>query len=81
MATVLNDYTTEGQRKCLRQQSKYFYAVNFDALVERWDNCVAVAGGYVEKYMFFRFEYLMFYVLYMFLAYFLTLPHIMLTGY
>jgi hypothetical protein len=32
--------------KWLRQQSKYFYAVDFDALVKRWDN---VGGGYVKK--------------------------------
>jgi hypothetical protein len=32
-----------------RQQSKYFYAVGFDALVKRWDKCVNVGGGYVEK--------------------------------
>jgi hypothetical protein len=41
------------ERKCLRQQSKYFYAVGFDALVKRCDKCVNVIGGYVEKYMFF----------------------------
>jgi hypothetical protein len=26
-------------RKCLRQQSKDFYAASFDALVKWWDNC------------------------------------------
>jgi hypothetical protein len=36
-------------RKWLRQQSKYFYAVGFDALVKRWDKCINVGGGYVEK--------------------------------
>jgi hypothetical protein len=36
-------------RKWLRQQSKYFYAAGFDALVKRWDKCISVGGGYVEK--------------------------------
>jgi hypothetical protein len=36
-------------RKWLRQQSKGFYAVGFDALVKRWDKCITVGGGYVEK--------------------------------
>jgi hypothetical protein len=36
-------------RKRLRQQSKDFYAAGFDALVKRWDKCVRVGGGYVEK--------------------------------
>jgi hypothetical protein len=36
-------------RKLLRQQSKDFYAVGFDALVKRWDKCINVGGGYVEK--------------------------------
>jgi hypothetical protein len=35
--------------KWLRQQSKDFCAVGFDALVKRWDKCVNVGGGYVEK--------------------------------
>jgi hypothetical protein len=39
---------TEAQ-KWLRQQSKYFYVVGFDALVKRWDKCINVGGGYVEK--------------------------------
>jgi hypothetical protein len=34
-------------RKWLRQQSKYFYATGFDALVKRWG--INVGGGYVEK--------------------------------
>jgi hypothetical protein len=36
-------------RKWLRQQSKDFYAAGFDALVKRWDNCISVGGGYVQK--------------------------------
>jgi hypothetical protein len=35
--------------KWLRQQSKDFYAAGFDALVKRWDKCINVCGGYVEK--------------------------------
>jgi hypothetical protein len=66
--------------KWLRQQSKQskdFHAVGFDALVKRWDNCINVGGGYVEKEMFFsRFKYPMFFVLYPFVTQLLTLPHI-----
>jgi hypothetical protein len=36
-------------RKRLRQQSKDFYAAGLDALVKRWDNCINVGGGSVEK--------------------------------
>jgi hypothetical protein len=36
-------------RKWLRQQSKHFCAAGFDALVKRWDKCISVGGGYVEK--------------------------------
>jgi hypothetical protein len=43
---------TEG-RKWLRQQSKNFYAAGFDALVKRWDMCINVGAGYVEKQMIF----------------------------
>jgi hypothetical protein len=28
---------------------KNFHAAGFDALVKRWDKCVIVGGGYVEK--------------------------------
>jgi hypothetical protein len=49
----------------------------FDALVKRWDRCNSVSGGYVEKQMLSsRFEYHMFYVLYPFLTYLLSLPRI-----
>jgi hypothetical protein len=59
-------------RKWLRQQSKYFCAAGFDALIKQWDKCINV-GGYVEKYMFFlRFGYQMFYVLYAFVIYLLA---------
>jgi hypothetical protein len=40
-------------RKWLRLQSKDFYAAGFGALIKRWDKCVNVGGGYVEKYIFF----------------------------
>jgi hypothetical protein len=36
----------------LKQQSKDLCAVNFDALLKRWDKCINVDGGYVKKYMF-----------------------------
>jgi hypothetical protein len=37
-------------RKWLRQQSKrLLYAAGLDALVKRWDKCISVDGGYVEK--------------------------------
>jgi hypothetical protein len=36
-------------RKWLRRQSKYFCAAGFDALVKRWDKCISVGRGYVEK--------------------------------
>jgi hypothetical protein len=35
--------------KWLRQQSKDFCAVGFDALVKRWYNCINGGGRYVEK--------------------------------
>jgi hypothetical protein len=63
--------------KWLGQQSRDFCAVGFIALVKRWDKCINICGGYVEKYMsFHRFEYHMFYVLYLFVAYLLTLSQI-----
>jgi histone-lysine N-methyltransferase SETMAR len=39
--------------KWLRQQSKDFCAAGSEALVKRWDKCINVGGGYVEKWMFF----------------------------
>jgi hypothetical protein len=26
-----------------------FHAAGFDALVKRWDKCIRVGGGYIEK--------------------------------
>jgi hypothetical protein len=34
-------------RKWLKQQSKYFYAAGFEALVKRWDRCINIGKGYV----------------------------------
>jgi hypothetical protein len=36
-------------RNWLREQSENFYAAGFDALLKRGNNCINVAGGYVEK--------------------------------
>jgi hypothetical protein len=36
-------------RKCLRHRSIDFYGADFYALVKRWDKCIDVGGGYVEK--------------------------------
>jgi hypothetical protein len=36
-------------RKWLRQQSKGFYAVGFDAPVKQWNKYVNVGRGHVEK--------------------------------
>jgi hypothetical protein len=40
------------ERKWLRQLSKGFSAVGFDALIKRWDKCINVMGRYVEKLTF-----------------------------
>jgi hypothetical protein len=36
-------------RKWLRRKSKDLCGPGFDALVKRWDKCMNVGGGYVEK--------------------------------
>jgi hypothetical protein len=54
-------------RKWLRQQSKDSYDAGFDAFVKRWDKDMS-------RNVFSRFEYHMFYVLYPFVNYLLTLP-------
>jgi hypothetical protein len=36
-------------RKWLRQESMDFYSLDFDAVVKRWDKCISVSGGHVEK--------------------------------
>jgi hypothetical protein len=38
-------------RKWLRQQSKDFYVAGFDALIKRWDKCISVGEGNVEKWI------------------------------
>jgi hypothetical protein len=53
---------------------KDFYATAFDAQVKRWDKCIIVGVGCQEIHVFSRFEYHMFYVLYPFVTYLLTLP-------
>jgi hypothetical protein len=63
-------------RKWLRQQSKDLCAVGFDALVKRWDKYVSIGKGMSRNIYFLRFEYHMFYVLYLLVNHLLTLPHI-----
>jgi hypothetical protein len=36
-------------RKWLRQQSEDFRTAGFGAQIKRWDKCINVGGGYVEK--------------------------------
>jgi hypothetical protein len=36
-------------RKWLRQLLKDFCAAGFDAVVKRWDKCINVGGGHIEK--------------------------------
>jgi hypothetical protein len=36
-------------RKWLREQSKYFCAAGFDALIKQLEKCNYVDGGYIEK--------------------------------
>jgi hypothetical protein len=36
-------------RKWLRQKPRDFNAAGFDALVKRWDKCINVCGGCVER--------------------------------
>jgi hypothetical protein len=61
-------------RKWLRQQSKYFYAAGFGALVKLMHKRISVGGGYVEKLTFFPGSIIMFCVLYPFLPYLLIRP-------
>jgi hypothetical protein len=35
--------------KRLRRQSNDFCAAGFETVVKRWDKCISVGGGYVEK--------------------------------
>jgi hypothetical protein len=38
---------------------KNFYAAGFDALVKRWEKCINVGGGYVEKCFFYQVRMLL----------------------
>jgi hypothetical protein len=58
----------------MRKQTKYFYTAGFDALIKRWDKCINVGGGYVEKLTFFQVRISLFFVSYPFVKYLLTLP-------
>jgi hypothetical protein len=35
--------------KWLRQHSDSYFAAGFVTLIQRWDKCISVGGGYVEK--------------------------------
>jgi hypothetical protein len=48
----------------LGQQSKYFYVTGFNALVKRWDRCINLGGGYVDKYIFFPGSYMTYFKFY-----------------
>jgi hypothetical protein len=68
-------------RKWLRKQWENFYGASFEALLKRWDKCINVGGGYVEKYTFLpTSEYHMFCVLYSFVTYLVTLSRIFSNG-
>jgi hypothetical protein len=69
---------TDQVRKCLRQQSKDFYADGFDALEKRLNKCINVSWRICgEINVFSRFEYHMVYVLYPFVTCLLTLRRIL----
>jgi hypothetical protein len=36
-------------RKWLKQLSEHLHPAGFDVLIKRWDKCISVGGGYVEK--------------------------------
>jgi hypothetical protein len=52
---------------------KGFYVAGFDALVKRWDKCINVGGG-CREINAFSGSNIVFYVLYQFMNYLLTLP-------
>jgi hypothetical protein len=47
LSNVADDETVV--QKWLRQQSKDFYTSGFEALVKRWNKCINIGRGYVEK--------------------------------
>jgi hypothetical protein len=61
-------------QKWLRQQPKDFCATGINALGKQWDVCQCWWRICREIKVLFVFEYLMFYFLYPFVTYFLTLP-------
>jgi hypothetical protein len=64
-------------RKWLRQQSRDFCAVGFDALVKQWTSVSMLVEYILRNKCFSRFEYHMFRVLNPFLAHLLTLRSIL----
>jgi hypothetical protein len=72
-----DEEVTAEVRRFLRQQSKYVYAVSFEAMAKRWDKCINVGEGYIEKLMFFQVRILYVLRFISILTYFLTLPHIL----
>jgi len=46
--TTIEDEHRVG-RITFRQQPQEFYASDFQGLVKRWDKCLNLYGGYVEK--------------------------------
>jgi hypothetical protein len=61
-------------RKWLGRQSKDFYAAGLDALVKRWDKCYQWWWRICREIcVLFQVQYHMFYVLYPFVTYLLTL--------
>jgi hypothetical protein len=49
-------------RKCLRQQSKDFYAAGFEALISQRTSVLMLMGDVLRNKCFSSFEYHMFYV-------------------
>jgi hypothetical protein len=61
-------------RKWLREQPKALYSAGLYALVKRWKKCINAGRGLCQRINVFpRFEYHIFYVLYPFVNYLLTL--------
>jgi histone-lysine N-methyltransferase SETMAR len=47
--SFVDNEKVEFVRKWLRQPSKDCYPVSFNSLAKRWDKCISVGEGYVEK--------------------------------
>jgi hypothetical protein len=67
-----NDWN--GGAEVAETRSKDFYAASFDALVKRLDKMYQCWWKICRKIFFSKFEYHMFYFLYQFVTYLLTLP-------